>query len=183
MKTNKISFETNFWYAYEIENPFEVIDAFFDYADLDHYKQRLSEAVLYINKQEVYKKEYPGQVFVFYTTLRSFLKACFFLQYKVKKWKVKQPSDCKSILHQGSLTKEEYANPFTVFQIAFADKSLDEFDFFLCEIIHISLSPNVVEFDYDLITPYIHLLKMLDASQLMRERGLKKIKKIIPPLE
>ena len=77
MKKNKISFETRFWYAYEIENPFEVIDAFFDYADLEHYKQRLAEAVLYINKQEVYKKGYPGQVFVFYTTLRSFLKACF----------------------------------------------------------------------------------------------------------
>ena len=100
-----------------------------------------------------------------------------------KKVESQKPSDCKSILHQCSLTKEEYANPFTVFQIAFADKSLDEFDFFLCEVIHISLSPNVVDFDYDLITPYIHLLKMLDASQLMRERGLKKIKKDIPHLE
>lgn len=183
MKKNTISFETRFWYAYEIENPFEVIDAFFDYAALDHYKQRLAEAVLYINKQEVYKKGYPGQVFVFYTTLRSFLKACFCLQYKRKKWKVKQSSDCKSILHQGSLTKEEYANPFTVFQIAFAEKSLDEFEFFLCEIIHISLSPNVVEFDYYLITPYIHLIKMLDASQLLRESGLEKVKKNTHPLE
>jgi hypothetical protein len=81
------------------------------------------------------------------------------------------------------LTKEEYANPFTVFQIAFAEKSLDEFEFFLCEIIHISLSPNVVEFDYDLITPYIHLIKMLDASQLLRESGLEKIKKNTHPLE
>ena len=183
MKKNTICFETRFWYAYEIENPFEVIDAFFDYADLDHYKQRLAEAVLYISKQEVYKKEYPGQVFVFYTTLRSFLKACFCLQYKRKKWKVKQSSDCKSILHQGSLTKEEYANPFTVFQIAFAENSLDEFEFFLCEIIHISLSPNIVEFDYDLITPYIHLTKMLDASQTMRESGLEKIKKNKNPSE
>ena len=183
MKKNKISFETNFWYAYEIENSFEVIDAFFDYADLDHYKQRLAEAVLYISKQEVYKKEYPGQVFVFYTTLRSFLKACFCLQNKGKKWKVKQASDCKSILHRASLTKEEYANPFTVFQIAFTEKSIDEFDFFLCEIIHISLSPNVEEFDYDLITPYIHLIKMLDASQIIRESGLEKIKKNILPLE
>ena len=38
MKKKKMSFETNFWYAYEVENPFEVIDAFFDYADLNHYK-------------------------------------------------------------------------------------------------------------------------------------------------
>lgn len=183
MKKKKMSFETNFWYAYEVENPFEVIDAFFDYADLDHYKKGLAEAVLYINKQEVYKKEHPGRVFLFYTIIRSFLKACFHLQHKGKKWKLKQEFDCKSILHQGSLTREEYANPFTVFQIAFAENSLDEFEFFLCEIIHISLSPNVVEFDYDLITPYIHLVKMLDASQMMRESGLEKIKKDTRPLE
>ena len=81
------------------------------------------------------------------------------------------------------MTREEHANPFTVFQIAFAENSLDEFEFFLCEIIHISLSPNVVEFDYDLITPYIHLVKMLDASQMMRESGLEKIKKDKNPSE
>ena len=46
-------FETYFWSACEIKNPFEVLDAFFDYAHLDQYKQSLAEAVLYINKQEV----------------------------------------------------------------------------------------------------------------------------------
>jgi len=29
MKKDKIAFETNFWAAYEIENPFEVFEAFF----------------------------------------------------------------------------------------------------------------------------------------------------------
>ncbi|MGC1631495.1 MAG: hypothetical protein WA749_05210, partial [Gelidibacter sp.] len=163
MKKNKISFETRFWAGFTTKNPFEAFDAIFDFAHLDYYKQNLSEILLHCYNGKVYKKEYPGRVFVFYTILRSFLKACFCLQYKGKKWKVKEVSDCKSILHRASLTKEEYANPFTVFQTAFAEKSLDEFDFFLCEIIHISLSPNVVEFDYDLITPYIHLIKMLDA--------------------
>ncbi|MFV8342032.1 hypothetical protein [Flavobacterium sp. XS2P39] len=51
MKKNKISFETNFWVAYEIANPFEVVNAFFDYAHLDYYKQTLCEAVFYINKR------------------------------------------------------------------------------------------------------------------------------------
>jgi hypothetical protein len=47
MKKNTISFETRFWYAYEIENPFEVIDAFFDYAALDHYKPISRSGSLY----------------------------------------------------------------------------------------------------------------------------------------
>jgi len=177
MKKNKIYFETNFWAAYEIRNPFEVIDAFFDYAHLDYYKQRLAEAVLYLNKKEVYKKDYPGEVFVFYTALRSFLKACLCLQYNGNKWKVRQSSDCKSVLHQASLTAEEYANPFTVFQTAFAEKSLDDFEFFLCEVTHLSMSPYTIAYETDVITPYIHLIKMLDASELMRERGIEKIKR------
>lgn len=56
MKKNKISFETNFWIANEIENPFEVIDAFFTYAHLDYYKQTLGEMVSYTNKTKAYKK-------------------------------------------------------------------------------------------------------------------------------
>lgn len=178
MKKNKISFGTNFWSAHEIENPFEVVDAFFDYADLDYYKETLCEAIFYMNKAEVYKKDYPGQVFVCYTALRSFLKACFYLQDESKKWKVKEVSSEKRlILQQASLTAKEYIDPFIVFPKAFEEKSLEDFEFFLCEIVHMSLCPSAVEFDYDLITPYIHLVKMLDASELMRERGLEKIEK------
>jgi len=80
---------------------------FFDYAHLDYYKQTLGEAVFYINKEEVYKKDYPGQVFIFYTALRSFLKASFCMQYKSKKWKVKESPECISMLHLASLTREE----------------------------------------------------------------------------
>ena len=176
MKKNKISFETSFWSAYEIKNPFEVVDAFFDYAHLDYYKKTLCEAVFYMNKKKVYKKDYPGEIFVFYTAVRSFLKACYCLKAKSKKWKIKETSECRSVLHQASLTAKEYADPFIVFQKAFAENSLRKFEFFLCELTHLSLSPHTVESDDDLTTAYIYLVKMMDAGQLMRERGLEKIK-------
>jgi len=35
MKKNIKSFETKFWAGYDIKNPFEVMDAFFDFAHLD----------------------------------------------------------------------------------------------------------------------------------------------------
>lgn len=63
-----------------------------------------------------------------------------------------------------------------VFQNAFAENSLEDFEFFLCEITHLSLSPAAVEYDHDLMTPYIHVIKMLDAGLLMRKRGVEKIK-------
>ncbi len=137
----------------------------------------LNETIVYAHKNKVYKKDHPAPIFVYYTAFRSFLKACFCLQFKSKKWKVKEESDCKSILHQASLTKEEYANPFIVFQKAFADKTLEEYQYFLCEVVHLALSCNRVDFDTDMITPYIHVIKMLDATQLIRENGIQKRKK------
>ena len=94
-----------------------------------------------------------------------------------------------SIVHLASLSKEEYKNPFKVFQKAFEEKSLEQFESFLCEIVHLSLSPHAGESDYDSITPYVHLIKMLDARQLIMERGIEKIKKeklsgdILSPVE
>lgn len=178
MKKNIKSFETKFWAGYEIKNPFEVMDAFFDFAHLDSYKEVLSETFLYIHKTEVCRIRYPGQVFVFHSAFRSFVKACFLLQYRSRKWKVKESDAYKSKLDMASLTEQEYENPLIVFQKAFEENTIDKFDFFLFEISHLSLSPCTEEFDYDLITPYIYLVKMLDASQLMRDRGLEKIKKV-----
>ncbi|MFD2939713.1 hypothetical protein [Flavobacterium notoginsengisoli] len=178
MKKNIKSFETKFWAGYEIKNPFEVMDAFFDFAHLDSYKEVLSETFLYIHKTEVCRIRYPGQVLVFRSAFSSFVKACFLLQYKNRKWKVKESCACKSKLDMASLTEQEYENPFTVFQKAFEQNTIDKFEFFLFEISHLSLSPFTEEFDYDLITPYIYLVKMLDASQLMRDRGIEKIKKV-----
>jgi len=176
MKKNKISFETNFWAHQELENPFEVIDAFFGSESLSYYKQTLNEIVIYRSKDEVYQKECPGDVFFNYTAIRSFLRACSCLQHKSKKWKVREVSmEQKSILSQASLTAKEYENPFMVFQNAFTEYSLADFEFFLCEIVHLSLRPTIVEFDSDLLTPYIHVIKMLDASQLLLESEVEKI--------
>ena len=176
MKKNKISFETTFWAHQELKNPFEVFDVFFGSESLAFYKQTLSEIVFYRSKDEVYQKECPGDVFFSYTAIRSFLKACSCLPYKSKKWKITEASTAqRSILSLASLTTEEFKNPFIVFQNAFAEHSLADFEFFLSEIIHLSLRPTIVEFDSDLLTPYIHVIKMLDASQLLLESKVEKI--------
>ncbi|PAM94943.1 hypothetical protein B4N84_10895 [Flavobacterium sp. IR1] len=176
MKKNKISFETTFWAHQELENPFEVIDTFLGSESLAFYKQTLNEIVIYRSKDEVYQKECPGDVFFTYTALRSFLRACSALQHKNKKWRVTEiAAEKRSILSQASLTIEEYENPFMVFQNAFVEHSLADFEFFLCEVIHLALRPTIVEFDSDLLTPYIHVIKMLDASQLLLESQVEKI--------
>lgn len=177
MKKNKISFETRFWAGFVAGNPFEAFDAIFDFAHLDYYKKNLSEAVLHCYKRKVYQQETPCNVFVFYTAVCSFLKVCYCLKAKDKKWKVKESSRSETVFHLSSLTKEEFDNPFLVLQNAFEEKTLQEFEFFLSEITELSLSPYSGDPDSDLTTPYIHLIKMLDAAELIRERGVERIKK------
>ena len=176
MKKTKLSLETSFWAIDEIENPFQLINAFFNYCTIDSYKNTLSEIMLYVYKAEVCKKDRPGDVFDFHTAVKSFIRGAYLLTFKAKKWKVKKTPEEWQIISQASLNKEEYEDPFLVFQKAFECKTLEEYEFFLYEIVHVSLSPYKEEFDYDLITPHIYLVKMLDAAQVMSERGLKKIK-------
>lgn len=89
MKKNKISFETHFWAAYEIDNPFEVVDAFFNYAGLDYYKQTLSEAVFYINKRQVYKKSIQEKSLFSILAFALLLKLVFACNIKVKNGKLR----------------------------------------------------------------------------------------------
>lgn len=177
MKKNKISFETRFWPGFMTGNPFEAFDAIFDFAHLDYYKQNLSEAVLHCYKGKVYKQETPCNVFVFYTAVCTFLKICYYLKEKSKKWKVKESARSEDVFHLSSLTKEEFDNPFLVLQNTFEERTLQQFEFFLSEITELSLSPYSVDPDSDLTTPYILLIKMLDAGELIRERGVERINK------
>lgn len=177
MKKKKSSFETSFWAGYSAGNPLKAINAFFDFADLDYYKQSLNEAVIYSYKTKIYREDNPSDVFVLYTVFSSFLKVCYCLHEKSKKRKVKESLHCETVSHLSSLSKEEYDNPFIVFQKAFDEKTLEEFELFLCQILELSLSPHPGDSDSDLTTPYIHLIKMFDAVEQMRERGVEKIKK------
>ncbi|MBF4518735.1 hypothetical protein IRZ71_20460 [Flavobacterium sp. ANB] len=181
MKKKKKNFKTKFWAGFEAGNPFEASDALFDFAHLDYYKRNLTQAVLYSFKKEICCNDRPGDIFVFYKAVCSFLKIYYCLHKKSSKWKVKESVRTEDVFHLTSLTKQEYDNPFTVFQKAFAEKTLKEFEFFLSEIVSLSLSPCKGDGDIDLATPYIHLIKMLDAGELMKERGLERIKKSKEP--
>lgn len=177
MKKNKISFETRFWAGFRTGNPFSALEEALDFAHLDYYKQNLTQAVLHCYKGKVYKQETPCNVFVFYTAVCSFVRVCYWMLAKSKKWKVKESTRTETVFHLSSLTKEEYDNPYLAIQNAFEEKTLQEFEFFLSEITELSLSPFGSDPDSDITTPYIHLIKLLDAGELINERGIEKKQK------
>lgn len=87
-----------------------------------------------------------------------------------------QPPEQGSQIMQGSLFDDEFLNPFLVFERAFQDFSLQELEVFLTEVCYYALGPYNDHPHGNIISPFLHLQKMLDAAQLIRERGLEKIK-------
>lgn len=124
---------------------------------------------------KVLLKEDPALIFHFYLCLRSFIKASYVLQLKTTKWKLSDSPEYTSRLLQGSLSDEEYKEPLRVFQKAFKEFSLKEFVHFITESVYFSFSSYANDHESNFITFFIHLTKMLDAAQIIRERGVKKI--------
>lgn len=52
-KKNKMSLESEFWAGSEIEIPFDLIDTFFDFAQIDSYKEKLNEMMMYMHNKEI----------------------------------------------------------------------------------------------------------------------------------
>ncbi len=154
MKETNIRLETYFWATEEIEDPFKVFSAFFEFYRLDSSKDMLSEVMRYLHKDEVCSKENPSQLFDFHKALQSFVRAAYLLNLKKQQWN---------------------QNPQVVFEKAFAASTLDEYEFFLNEICYIALMPYREQADYDLTTPYIWFIKILDAAQVITERGVEKV--------
>ena len=175
MKTKEIDFEARFWASYSETCPLKVIDALFKTDTLSEIKDQLYEMMHFAMKPKVFLQRDPSLVLHFYVSLKSFVRASYVVMSKSKKWTLNAPPEYVSHVMQSSLFDDEYNNPFLVFQRAFKDFSLQEFEDFLTEVAYYALGPSS---DYPLgniISPFLHLQKMLDAAQLMRERGIKKI--------
>jgi len=77
-------------------------------------------------------------------------------------------------LLQGTLTEEELGNPFLVFQNAFHELSIRDFDFFLCECIHLALSPYSASSSYNPNMLLQHLLKIFEAAKIIQMSNINK---------
>lgn len=177
MKKRKIDFEARFWAGYSGTCPLKVFDEFFISSTLSETKNRLFEMMHYAMKPQVFLKRDPSLVVHFYIALKSFVRASYVVRSKSKKWKLNEPPEQGSQIMQGSLFDDEFLNPFLVFERAFQDFSLQELEGFLTEVCYYALGPYNDHPQGNIISPFIHLQKMLDAAQLIRERGLEKMTK------
>ncbi|WP_294287237.1 hypothetical protein [uncultured Chryseobacterium sp.] len=171
MKKKKPDFDAAFWAGRTGSNPLPLFDAFFTTYPLSEAKEHLSSMMRYAVKRKVLSEKDPSVVFHFYLSLRSFIRAADYLSRTSGKYRLNPSKEHPSQLKQGSLSEAEYADPVLVFRRAFDNHRLAVFDHFITGIAYFSLGPFGDYPEGNTITYFLHLQKMLDAAQLMLERG------------
>lgn len=179
MRKIKILLDASPWAGSRINEPYDLLGAFFDFAHLDQSKEILNEMIFYSSLPKSISEMHDSTAITMYTAFHSLLRTAYVLN-QTPYTLIEQPIEDVKHLNLGSLNKEEFINPFIVFQNAFDRHSLEDFDVALYEMLYFSMSVHFDSPDSDLLSPYIHITKILDASWLVYQRGIKKNKKSFP---
>lgn len=141
MKKKKIDFESGGWSGSRHLSAIRLIETFFQFYDLPTAKNLFAEIMEYSQKEKVLKEENPSEIFHFYLSLRSLIRAAWQMQSGSEKKKFQIPAGPfpDSLLIMGSLSEEEYGDPLRVLQKTFRELSIRDFDGFLSDIICFSL--------------------------------------------
>ncbi len=171
MKKKNLDLEARFWSGSKMYSALGLMETFFQFNDLAAAKEMLSTMMQHAVKKNSRIGEEPSAVFHFYLSMRSLIRAGYLIRKQSKQGKLNLHSEIRSPLMQGSLREEEYRDSLRVFQKAFKAHSLQEFDGFMAGIVYFSLGSGSCETESSIVSPYLHLTKMLDAAWLLLERS------------
>lgn len=176
MKKKKTNFESRFWSGNKKYSVPGLLETFFQFNELATIKEDLSEMVECSTRRKAIVKKHPAEVFHLHQSLRSLILASRFIAAGAGKWTVTAGPEITFPLALLSLSEEEYQDPLRVFRKAFKTCSFEEFDEFLASTVYFSLGKISDDREKRRVSPYIHLIKMLDAAYLITERKMQKQK-------
>ncbi|MCW1960556.1 hypothetical protein [Chryseobacterium viscerum] len=174
MKKNRTEIQSRLGKGRKKHYGIQLMKTFFQLNDLVASKELLNSIMSYALKRNSWIKEDPSVIYHFHQAMRSFIRAGYFIAIKEKKGFVNTPLEEVSPLVLGLLSEKEYQNPLLVFKKAFREYSINEFDYFISGMAYFSLGVYNNLPERNMINPYIHLIKMLDAAYLLLERRRKK---------
>lgn len=171
MKKKIVDLEARCWSGSEVHSGVELLETFFQFNDPATAREMLNKIVISaVKKKSVLVSQDAAAVFHFYLALRSFIRACFLISKKRKKWTVEEYLENRPVIINGNFS-EEYRDPVQVFRKAFKAYRRKEYEGFLSSAVYFSLSDSGCEEERRIIGPYVHLVKMLEAAYLMVERA------------
>lgn len=170
MKKNRTDFQSRLGKGRKKHYELQQIETFFQLNDLMTTKELLNTIMSYAIKRNSWIKEEPSVIYHFHQAMQSFVRAGYFLMLKEKKLFINTQLEDVSPLVLGLFTEKEYQNPLLVFKKAFKEYSVKEFDYFISGMVYFSMGIYDKLPERNMINPYIHLIKMLDAAYLIIER-------------
>ncbi|WP_172279063.1 hypothetical protein [Chryseobacterium sp. LAM-KRS1] len=173
MKKIKTDFDRQFR-ANKKPSGLKLMETFFQFNELDVSKERLSNLINYAVKRNSWINEDPAVIFEFYHSMRSLIRAGYLIMLKERKWTVDTRPEKISPWVLGLLSEKEYRNPLLVFKTAFREYTPKEFDYFMSGIVYFSMGVYENLPERNIVMPYIHTVKMLDAAHLILERRREK---------
>ncbi|MGH1517847.1 hypothetical protein [Chryseobacterium sp. JK1] len=169
MKKMKTNF--NPWFrAGKKRSGLQLMERFFHFNELDVSKERLSNMMNYAVKRNSWIHEDPAEISEFYQSMRSLIRASYLIMLKERKWTAYTKTEKISPWVLGLLSEKEYRNPLLVFKKAFREYTLKEFDYFMSGIVYFSMGVYEKLPERNIVMPYIHTVKMLDAAHLILQR-------------
>lgn len=148
----------------------QLMETFFQLNELTASKEQLNSIMNYAVKRNSRIKEDPSAIFHFHQAIRSFIRAGYLITLQERKKTVNNQLEEVSPLVLGLLSEKEYQHPLLVFKKAFREYSVKEFDYFMSGMVYFSLGIHDNLPERNMINPYIHLTKMLDAGYIILER-------------
>ncbi|MDR6514662.1 hypothetical protein [Chryseobacterium camelliae] len=173
MKNTNTDFEDRFWTNGKGFG-LELMDHFFQFNALEVSKERLSKIMKYAVKNHSWIREDPAVIFQFHQSMRLLVRAGHLVMQKERKWTVDTRPEKIAPSVLGLLSEKEYRNPLLVFKKAFSEYSIREFDYFMSGIIYFSMGAFKNLPESNIVMPYIHTVKMLDAAHLILQRRREK---------
>ncbi|KFE97090.1 hypothetical protein [Chryseobacterium luteum] len=175
MKKNRTDFDSRLWADSRKYSGVQLMETFFQFNDLAASKERLNSIMNYAVKRNSCINEDPSVIFHFRQCIQSFVRAGYLIALEEKKRTASAQLENTSPLLLGLLSEKEYQNPLLVFKKAFREYSIREFDYFMSGMVYFSLGIYNNLPERNIVSPYIHLTKMLDAGHLILERRGKKM--------
>ena len=173
MKKGRTNFNTRFR-AEKKHSGLRLMETFFQFNELDVSKEMLSNIMNYAVKRNSWIHEDPAVIFEFHQSMRSLIRAGYLMMLKERKWTVDTRPEKISPWVLGLLSEKEYRNPLLVFKKAFRAYSIKEFDYFMSGIVYFSMGVYENLPERNIVMPYIHTVKMLDAAHLILQRRKEK---------
>ncbi|MGN7707564.1 hypothetical protein [Chryseobacterium sp. 22543] len=173
MKRIKTDFNTRFRAGKKCSG-LQLMETFFHFNELDVSKELLSNIMNYAVKRNSWINEDPAVIFEFYHSMRSLIRAGYLIMLKERQWTVDTRQEKISPWILGLLSEKEYRNPLLVFKTAFREYTLKEYDYFMSGIVYFSMGVYENLPERNIVMPYIHTVKMLDAAHLILQRRREK---------